>query len=224
MIMVAKETNLSIPTFVWHWLKTTMKSTLLLLLFFGSIHCNVENKISKVICSLCPSKDVDFLKGSLANPVKLSKDLFKECNISVRNVYSDVSDFGKKNLVSSAFLDKENKETLWLAFKSYCIFIILKSHQFNSNYIRFISKFYESHLIDFDSNYLRKKIYMCFSKQIWSQCFLCQDVKSMVENSDVIVKSGLIFVDQAKVINDLPTKINQDIKFVDMQTWKVYEH
>ena len=46
----------------------------------------------------------------------------------------------------------------------------------------------------------------------------------MVENSDVIVKSGLIFVDQVKVINDLPTKINQDIKFVDMQTWKVYEH
>ena len=46
----------------------------------------------------------------------------------------------------------------------------------------------------------------------------------MVENSDVIVKSGLIFVDQARAINDLPTKINQDIKFVDMQTWKVYEH
>ena len=46
----------------------------------------------------------------------------------------------------------------------------------------------------------------------------------MVENSDVIVKSGLIFVDLAKVINDLPTKINQDIKFVDMRTWNVYEH
>ena len=61
-------------------------------------------------------------------------------------------------------------------------------------------------------------------KQSWSQCFLCQDVKSLVENSYLIVKSGLIFVDQAKVINDLPTKINQDIKFVDMQTWKVYEH
>ena len=113
MIMVAKETNLSIPTFVWYWLKTTMKSTLFLLLFFGSIHCNVENKISKVICSLCPSKDVDFLKGSLANPVKLSKDLFKECNIRFRIVSSDVSDFGKKNILSFATLDNENKETLW---------------------------------------------------------------------------------------------------------------
>ena len=89
-----------------------MKSTLFLLLFFGSSHCNVENKISKVICSLCPYKDVDLLKGSLANAVKLSKDLFKECNIRFRIVTSDVSDFAKENLVSSAFLDKENKETL----------------------------------------------------------------------------------------------------------------
>ena len=27
-----------------------------------------------------------------------------------------------------------------------------------------------------------------------------------------------------EIIYDLPTKINQDIKFVDVQTWKVYEH
>ena len=40
----------------------------------------------------------------------------------------------------------------------------------------------------------------------------------------MIVKFGLIFVDQAKVIGELPTKINQDITFVDMQKWKVYEH
>ena len=90
-----------------------MKSTLFLLLFFGSSHCNVENKISKVICLLCPYKDVDLLKGSLANPVKLSKDLFKECNIRFRIVTSDVSDFGKKNLMSFASLENQNKETLW---------------------------------------------------------------------------------------------------------------
>ena len=34
----------------------------------------------------------------------------------------------------------------------------------------------------------------------------------------------MIFVDQVQVIGELPTKINQDISFVDMQTWKVYEH
>ena len=89
-----------------------MKFTLFLLFFFGSSHCNDENKISKVICSLCLSKDVDFMQGSLANPVKLSKDLFKECNIRVRLVTSDISDFGKKNLISFASLGKENKETL----------------------------------------------------------------------------------------------------------------
>ena len=108
----SQRNNLSIPIFFLYLLKTTMKSTLFLLLFFGSSHCNVENKISKVICSLCASKDVDFLKGSLANPVKLSKDLFKECNIRFRIVTSDVSDFGKKNLLSFASLDNENKETL----------------------------------------------------------------------------------------------------------------
>ena len=89
-----------------------MKSTLFLLFVLGSSHCNNENKISKVICSLSWSKDVEFMQGSLDNPVKLSKNLFKECDIRVRIVSSDISDFGQKNLISSAFLDKENKETL----------------------------------------------------------------------------------------------------------------
>ena len=40
----------------------------------------------------------------------------------------------------------------------------------------------------------------------------------------MIVKFGLIFVDQVKVISELPTRIDQDISFVDMQTWKIYEH
>ena len=34
---------------------------------------------------------------------------------------------------------------------------------------------------------------------------------------------GIIFVDNIEVIDDLPTKINQDIVFVDVKTWKVYE-
>ena len=89
-----------------------MKSTLFLLFLFGSSHCNNENKISKIICSLSWFKDVEFMQGSLDNPVKLSKNLFKECNIRVKIVSSDISDFGKDHLVSSAFLDKENKEIL----------------------------------------------------------------------------------------------------------------
>ena len=35
---------------------------------------------------------------------------------------------------------------------------------------------------------------------------------------------GVIFVNNFKEIQDLPSKINQDIKFVDMETWRVYEH
>ena len=89
-----------------------MKSILFFLFLFGSSHCNNEDKISKVICSLSWSKDAELMQGSLDNPVKLSKNLFKECHIRVRIVSSDISDFGKKYLISSASLDKENKETL----------------------------------------------------------------------------------------------------------------
>ena len=35
---------------------------------------------------------------------------------------------------------------------------------------------------------------------------------------------GIIFISNFYLINDLCTKINQDIKFVDLETWKVYEH
>ena len=35
---------------------------------------------------------------------------------------------------------------------------------------------------------------------------------------------GIIFADNIEVIEDLPTKINQDIVFVDVKTWKVYEN
>ena len=38
------------------------------------------------------------------------------------------------------------------------------------------------------------------------------------------MKYGVIFVDQIKMIQDLPTRIDQDIKFVDIQTWTVFEH
>ena len=34
----------------------------------------------------------------------------------------------------------------------------------------------------------------------------------------------MIFVDHINVIDELPSKINQDIKFVDTQTWMVYEY
>ena len=38
------------------------------------------------------------------------------------------------------------------------------------------------------------------------------------------VTYGLIFVENIKIIKNLPTNINQNIKFVDVESWKVYEH
>ena len=35
---------------------------------------------------------------------------------------------------------------------------------------------------------------------------------------------GIVFVENIQVLNDLQTKINQDIMFVDMETWKVFEN
>ena len=34
----------------------------------------------------------------------------------------------------------------------------------------------------------------------------------------------MVFISNFYVINDLCTKINQDIRFVDVETWRVYEH
>ena len=53
--------------------------------------------------------------------------------------------------------------------------------------------------------------------------FFCQkDIESILEKKGV--KFGIIFVKQAQTLQDLSSKINQDIKFVDIQSWKVYEH
>ena len=45
-----------------------------------------------------------------------------------------------------------------------------------------------------------------------------------MDDGEKIVSFGVIFVDHINVIDELPSKINQDIKFVDTQTWMVYEH
>ena len=46
----------------------------------------------------------------------------------------------------------------------------------------------------------------------------------MIENNTVENSFGLIFVNRIQEFDDMQTNINQDFKFVDMQTWKVYEH
>ena len=39
-----------------------------------------------------------------------------------------------------------------------------------------------------------------------------------------MISYGIIFVNNTKTIESLATKINQNIQFVDVNTWRVYEH
>ena len=50
-----------------------------------------------------------------------------------------------------------------------------------------------------------------------------QDLQSIIENNNKMVTYGIIFVDNIEALKILPTRINQDIKFVIMENWKVYE-
>ena len=51
-----------------------------------------------------------------------------------------------------------------------------------------------------------------------------KDIQSIIQDPDRKCLSGIIFIDDMNLLKDLPTKINQDIKFVNREDWKVYEH
>ena len=44
-----------------------------------------------------------------------------------------------------------------------------------------------------------------------------------MKNNNILI-SGIVFTDSMNEIHDFTTEINQDIKFIDITTWKVYEH
>ena len=52
--------------------------------------------------------------------------------------------------------------------------------------------------------------------------FHLKELRSIIKRDEV--KFGIIFVDHIQVINDLKIEISKDIRFVDVQTWKVYEY
>ena len=45
----------------------------------------------------------------------------------------------------------------------------------------------------------------------------------MIINNKKLVR-GIVFIDKIEMMGELSTRINQDIKFIDITTWKVYEH
>ena len=79
---------------------------------------NYEQNINKVIFSFSSLKNADIFKGSLAKPVKLSKQLIKEYNIRVK-VLTNSTEFDNSELISFAFQNEDNKVTLWLFHQSY---------------------------------------------------------------------------------------------------------
>ena len=45
----------------------------------------------------------------------------------------------------------------------------------------------------------------------------------MIINNKKLVR-GIVFIDKIEMMGELSTRINQYIKFIDITTWKVYEH
>ena len=67
-----------------------MEFTIFTLLLFSNLgYCqsfSVQN-ISKIICTLSRSSHADIFNDKLVDSIKLSKDLFQQCNIRVRIVF-----------------------------------------------------------------------------------------------------------------------------------------
>ena len=79
------------------------------LLLFGASEENEENE-ANVICHFFKrSANTDILK--MPGPLKLSKILFKKCNMQVR-IVSDPEEIGRNDLISFASQKNENKESL----------------------------------------------------------------------------------------------------------------
>ena len=81
---------------------------LVFLLLFGASEENEENK-AKVICHFKRFANTDILE--MPESLKLSKILFKKCNMQVR-IVSDLEEIGRNDLISFASQKNENKESL----------------------------------------------------------------------------------------------------------------
>ena len=88
-----------------------MELAIFTLLLLSNIGCCLSfdaQNISKIICSLSKSSHVDIFKHELVDAIKLSKDLFQECNILVRIVF-DVSDNVKHDFILFASQQQDKK-------------------------------------------------------------------------------------------------------------------
>ena len=114
---------------------THLVCIMFLILFVLPITQSVdEENIAKVICSLSQFSEVDILKETFGNTIKICKYLQKECNIKVRFVASNAANIGRKDIVLFASYEMEKKkEALWSLEKKmlYITCVIGKSKLLN---------------------------------------------------------------------------------------------
>ena len=89
------------------------------LLMFGAIHSN-EKILSKIICSFKRLVYTDiFIRNQNPDPIRLSKQMFNECNFKVRIVIDNTA-IGKNDLIAFAYSEMEIK--VWVSWfvLQYC--------------------------------------------------------------------------------------------------------
>ena len=92
----------------------TMKLISWIIIFYSLVGASYEDegKISKVICLFKRFTNTDIFENEfMPDRKKLSKRLFKECNLQVR-IVSDQTQIGKNDFISFAYQENDNKETL----------------------------------------------------------------------------------------------------------------
>ena len=91
-----------------------MKATIFTLLLISNLgYCqlfSVQN-ISKIICTLSRSSHADIFNDKLVDLIKLSKDLFQQCNVRVRIVF-DVRGNNTHDFILFASHQKDTKASL----------------------------------------------------------------------------------------------------------------
>ena len=90
-----------------------------LLYLLPTCHLTNVEKYSKVVCSLSKFKEVELLSETLTNSIKLSKELFQECNIKLRVVAADTHGIWQKDMIIFANHKRALKETLSLLLQKY---------------------------------------------------------------------------------------------------------
>ena len=94
------------------WTMKLMIFTLLLLFNLGYCQSFSVQNISKIICSLSRSSHADIFNDKLVDSIKLSKDLFQQCNTRVRIVFDIGGNDDKHDFIFFASHQQDTKASL----------------------------------------------------------------------------------------------------------------